>query len=80
MVIIVYKMHSRDTRRGLPIVIWVLVWVFVVLVSVIGLVAVVLYFTTSTGGGEKDHFYGDPSRQFHLPRNGYGPFGGFPHL
>jgi len=56
------------------------VWVFVVLVSVIGLVAVVLYFTTSTGGGEKDHFYGDPSRQFHLPRNGYGPFGGFPHL
>jgi len=56
------------------------VWVFVVLASVIGLVAVVLYFTTSTGGGEKDHFYGDPSRQFHLPRGGYGPFGGFPFL
>jgi len=33
MVIIVYKMHSRDTRRGLPIVIWVLVWVFVVLLG-----------------------------------------------
>ncbi len=52
-------------------------WVFVVLACVIGLMAVFLYFTTSPGGGEKDHWYGDPSRQFHLPRGGYGPFGGF---
>ena len=54
--------------------------VFVALGAVIAAVAIALYFATSAGGGEKDHWYGDPSRQFHLPRGGYGPFGGFPHL
>jgi len=53
--------------------------VFVALGVVIGVVVVLLYLTTGIGG-EKDHWYGDPSRQFHLPRWGpsrYGPFGGF---
>jgi hypothetical protein len=54
-------------------------WVFLMLAVVIGIMGLVLYFTNSTGGGEKDHLYGDPSRQFHLPRGGYGPFGG-PYL
>jgi hypothetical protein len=64
------------------------VWVFVVLGAVIGVVAMVLYFANSVGGGEHDHWYGDPSNNyFGSPAGawssrdcGYGPFGGFTQL
>ncbi len=56
------------------------IWVFVLIGGIIGVVAFVLYFATGIGGGDKDHWYGDPSRQHYLQHPGYGPFGGFTHL
>jgi hypothetical protein len=64
------------------------VWVFVVLGVVIGIVAIALYFANSVGGGEHDHWYGDPSNNyFGSPGgtwgsgdSGFGPFGGITHL
>jgi hypothetical protein len=38
------------------------VWVFVLLGGIIGAIALVLYFANAVGGGEKDYWYGDPSR------------------
>lgn len=62
------------------------VGVFVALGVVITLVSVALYFANSVGGGERDHWYGDPSDHgleslagIH-GFSGYGPFGGFTHL
>ena len=54
-------------------------WVFALLGAGIGLVALLLYLTTGMGG-EKDHWYGDPARRYHLPYSRYGPFGGFGHF
>jgi hypothetical protein len=60
------------------------VWVFVLLGAIIGALALVLYFANSVGGGEKDYWYGDPSRQFYLnipPKwqvLGFGMYGGYP--
>ncbi|HET8825176.1 MAG TPA: hypothetical protein VFM77_08605 [Terriglobales bacterium] len=53
------------------------VWVFVLLGFIVGAIALVLYFATAVGGGDKDYLYGDPSRQHYLQYPSYGPFGGF---
>jgi hypothetical protein len=59
--------------------------VFIALGVVIALISVALYFANSVGGGDHDHFYGDPSNNyFGNPGGswvgGYGPFGGFSHF
>lgn len=56
------------------------VWVFVLLGAVIAVLALILYFANSVGGGEKDYWYGDPTRKQYLQHPGYGPFGGFTNL
>ena len=53
------------------------VWVFVLLGGIIGAIALVLYFANAVGGGDKDYWYGDPSRKQYLQYPSYGPFGGF---
>jgi hypothetical protein len=60
-------------------------WVFALLGAVIAIAALVLYFTTSVGGGEQDYLYADPTNDyFGSPGTawtaGYGPFGGFTRL
>lgn len=56
------------------------IWVFVLLGAVIAVLALILYFANSIGGGDKDYWYGDPSRKQYLQYPGYGPFGGFTNL
>lgn len=56
------------------------VWVFVLLGVIIGVIALVLYFANSVGGGERDYWYGDPARQHYLQYPAFGPFGGFRHF
>ncbi len=53
------------------------VWVFVLLGAVVAVLALILYFANSVGGGDKDYWYGDPTRQQYLQYPSYGPFGGF---
>ena len=40
-------------------------WVFVLLGAVIGVIALLYYFAGGAGG-EKNHWYGDPSRNYYL--------------
>jgi len=40
-------------------------WVFVLLGAVIGIIALLYYFAAGVGG-EKNYWYGDPSRQYYL--------------
>ncbi len=69
-------------------------WVFVLLGIVIGIIALLYYFAGGVGG-EKNYWYGDPSRNYYLnippkwqvfgyrgyvPYECYGPFGGFKHF
>lgn len=42
------------------------VWVFALLGAIIAVVAVVLYFANTPGGGDHDYLYADPSRQYYL--------------
>jgi len=71
------------------------IWVFVLLGFVIGAIALVLYFANAVGGGDKDYWSADPSRNYYLnippkwqvlgfggyvPSERYGPFGGFGHF
>jgi hypothetical protein len=45
--------------------------------AVIAVLSLMLYFANSVGGGDKDYWYGDPTRKQYLQYPSYGPFGGF---
>lgn len=58
-------------------------WVFVLLGAVIGIIALLYYFASGVGG-EKNYWYGDPSRNYYLnipPKwqvLGFGMYEGYP--
>jgi len=56
------------------------IWVFVLLGAIVAVLSLVLYFANSVGGGEKDYWYGDPTRKQYLQYPSYGPFGGSGHF